>query len=332
MSILTQGLASLALVRAGWPRAPRKFWIVAVAAGAIADADLTSAWFGPAAWLQWHHRYTHSLLVALLLAAGFAVSYRLTAKHSLRDKFSATNAFALIFAAELLHLLLDVCGWEGVALSWPFSSRLFAMDWAANLDPFMVAVLLSALLVPELLHLVTTEIGARDQRPRGRIGARIGFAIILFYLGMRANFHSNVLALMDARTFRGEVAERVGAFPEPLSPLTWHGIVESQSALHTLTVITGPVGSFDPETAETLFKPQPSPALDRAGKTASAQSFLQTARFPKASLEKTATGTLVELRDLRYQAAGARNHEVLAVIHLDADNRVVAQELVWATQ
>jgi membrane-bound metal-dependent hydrolase YbcI (DUF457 family) len=332
MSILTQGLASLALVRAGWPRAPKELWIAAVVAGVIADVDLASAWFGPGAWLRWHHTYTHSLVVAVVLAAAFAVGYQLTAKHALREQFSVTNAFALIFAAELLHLLMDVSSWEGVALMWPFSARRLAMDWAANLDPFIVAVLLSALLFPELLHLVTSEIGARDKRPRGRLGARIGFAVILLYLGVRGNFHGNVLALMDSRTFRGEVAKRVGAFPESFSPLTWHGIVETQRALHTLTVTTGPFGSFDPETAETVFKPEPSAALDVAGKTVAAKRFLEVAQFPKASVEATTSGTLVELRDLRYQAAGETNHEVLAVIHLDANNGVVSQELVWAAQ
>ena len=37
-------------------------------------------------------------------------------------------------------------------------------------------------------------------------------------------------------------------------------------------------------------------------------------------------------RAMARKAAGETNHEVLAVIHLDANNRVVSQELVWATQ
>jgi DNA repair protein RadC len=98
-----------------------------------------------------------------------------------------------------------------------------------------------------------------------------------------------------------------------------------------LTVMVGPVGSFDPESAETLFKPESSAALDIAGKTAAAESFLRVARFPKATVETTAAGTRVDIRDLLYEAIGETNREVFAVIHLDAANHVVAQELVWAS-
>jgi len=332
MNVLTHGLASLALVRAGWPRAPKELWIAAVAAGVIADVDLASAWFGAAAWLGWHHTYAHSLLAMLVVAAAFAAGYRRMANNSLLERFSVLSAFVVTLAAGLLHLLLDVCGWEGAAVLWPFSARRLAMDWEPNVDPVVIAVLLGALLFPELLHLVSSEIGAREKRPRGRIGACIGFAIIALYVGMRADFHGNALVRMDARSYRSEVPKRVGAFPESLSPFAWHGVVETESALHLMTVTEGPGASFDPEKAEALFKPQPSAALDAAGKTAAAESLLRAARFPKASVETTGTGTLVQLRDLRYQAAGETNREVLATIHLDAANRVVSQNLVWAAQ
>jgi len=332
MNILTHGLASLALVRAGWPRAPKQLWVVAVGAGVIADIDLASSWFGAEAYLKWHRTYTHALLTSLLVAVLFAAGYRLLADDALRGRFSPMAAFALALAAGWLHLLMDVWGWEGTALLWPFSARRFAMDLVVDLDPWIVAVLLGALLFPELLHLVSAEIGARDKRPRGRIGALIGFAIIVCYVGLRANFHANVIALLEARSFRGEIARRTGAFPEALSPVTWHGIVETAGGLHELTVTVGPVESFDPESAETLFKPEPSGALDAAGKTATTRSFLQVAQFPRASVETTATGTRVELRDLRYEAVGATKHEVAAMVQLDTTDHVVSQEIVWTTQ
>ncbi len=122
-----------------------------------------------------------------------------------------------------------------------------------------------------------------------------------------------MIALLESRTFRGEVAKRAGAFPEAFSPVTWHGIVETEGALHELTVMVGPVESFDPESAETLFKPEPSTALDAAQRTAAAERFLRVARFPKASVETTSTGSRVEIRDLRYAAMGQGGHEVIAV-------------------
>jgi inner membrane protein len=330
MNIVTHGLASLALVRAAWPRAPKELWIVAVGAGVIADVDFTSAWFGASAYLTWHRTCTHALLTSLVVAVAFAAGYRIIADDALRARFSVRSAFTLALAAEGLHLLMDVGGWEGAALLWPFSAKRLAMDLLADLDPWIVAVLLVALLFPELLHLVGAEIGARDPRPRGRIGSLIGFAIIVFYVAARAHFHSDVIALMESRTFQGEIAKRTGAFPEAFSPVTWHGIVETERALHQLTVMVGPVESFDPESADILFKPQQSAALDAAEKTEAAKRFLTMAQFPKASVEGTPTGSRVEIRDLRYAAVGETGHEVIAVMALDAANRVVADRIAWA--
>ena len=330
MNILTHGLASLALARAGWPRAPKQLWIIALLAGAVADIDSASMWWGAAAYLRWHHTYTHSFFAALVIAVAFATGYRFLARDVLRARFSIPAAFALALAAGCLHLLLDACGWEGATLLRPLSARRFALDLVVNLDPWIVVLLLGALLFPELLHLVSAEIGARDKRPRGRIGALIGFALIIIYVGFRANFHSNVIALLESRTYRGEIAKRTGAFPEALSPVSWHGIIETERALHELTVMVGPVSSFDPESADTLFKPEPSPALEVAGKTAAAEAFLRRARFPKATVQTTGTETRVELRDLLYDSIGETNRQVIAVIQLDTANRIVSQELVWA--
>jgi len=332
MNILTHGLASLALARAAWPRAPKQVWIVAVAAGVVADIDSASAWWGASAWLRWHRTYTHSLLASLVIAMAFAAGYRLMADDFLRERFSVKNAFAMALAAGWLHLFMDVWDWEGTAVLWPFSAKRFAIDLVVDLDPWVIAMLLAALLIPELLHMVGTEIGARDTRPRGRTGALVGFAIIVFYLGLRAYFHGDVIALLDSRTFQGEVAKRTGAFPEALSPVTWHGVVETARGMRELTVIVGPVESFDPESADTSFKPEPSVALEAAEKTEAARRFLAMTRFPKASVENTGAGSRVEIRDLRYAAVGDSGHEVIAVIRLDATNRVVTNEIAWASQ
>src|SRR5271156_1313868 len=112
MNIVTHGLASLALARAAWPRAPKRMWIVAVAAGVIADADLASAWGSAAAYLRWRQTYTHGLLTSVVIAALLATAYRFFTDDDLRERFSAANAFALALAACCLHLLMDMFGWE----------------------------------------------------------------------------------------------------------------------------------------------------------------------------------------------------------------------------
>lgn len=332
MEITTQGLASLALARAAWPRAPKQVWVVAIAAGVVADIDALSAWINASTYLTWHRTYTHSLPAAAFFAALCAISYHFVGTKDLRAKFPVTNAFAMALAAACLHLALDVCGTRGATPFWPFSSRRFALDWAVEFDPLIMAIFLATLLLPELLHLVSSEIGARDKRPRGRIAARVAFVIILIYLAIRANFHGNVIALLGSRTYHGEVADRLGAFPARFSPFEWSCVVDTARSLQTVSVMEGPVESFDPESAETQFKPLPSPGLDAAEKTNAAERFLRFAQFPKASVETVPTGTVVILRDLKVAATDQTAHEVAAVIHLDKSNQVTSQNIAWASR
>jgi hypothetical protein len=238
--------------------------------------------------------------------------------------------FLLVLAAQCLHLAMDLCGSVGVALLWPFSAHRFAGDWIVDVDPWVITVLLAALLLPELFYLITDEIGARNRKPRGRLGALVGFSFIALYLAVRADFHVGALALMQARAYHGEVPKHVGAFPESLSPFTWQGIVETERGLYRVPVSQGFGESFDPEDAEPLYKPEPSPALDAAGKTPAAQALLRRARFPKATVETGPAGARVEIRDLACDARGNTSHEAIAVIQLDAANRVTLQQIVWA--
>jgi hypothetical protein len=59
-----------------------------------------------------------------------------------------------------------------------------------------------------------------------------------------------------------------------------------------------------------------------------ARRFLQVARFPKATVEKTADGFRITLRAFPYRNAisGLRVH---AEIHTDPSGKVLSQELAW---
>ncbi len=194
----------------------------------------------------------------------------------------------------------------------------------------MLTILLVAIVLPELFHLVSSEIGAKEKRPRGQRGAMIGIVLVLAYVGVRATLHSNALATLQSRTYRGETPRRAGAYPEAVSLLTWHGIVETESALHEIAVDLTASGSFDSEGARNLYKPESSPFIDAGRNTAAAADFLRVARFPRASVVKTETGYVFELRDLRYALAGDTKYEVAVIVALDLNGRVTSQQFVWA--
>jgi inner membrane protein len=350
VDLVTHGLASLAIARGFFPRAGKLAMAGAVLAGTIANLDWLSNYFGPSAFLRWHGTYTHSILAAVLVSAGVwmfvaSVQLRSTAVRAAQPKGDATLPGApsrgdlatglapvlyVSLCAALLHIAMDACQSNGVLLFWPFSPKRFAADWLPGVDPWILTMLIACITLPELFHLVSSEIGAKAKKPRGQTGAIIGLALVLVYGGVRATLHSNGIALMQSRTFHGETPRRASAFPEPLSPLTWHGVVETESALNEIDVETASASDFDPDSSLRLFKPEPSPALEAARSTVAARRFLAAAQIPKAGMEKTAAGYVVVLRDLRYAAAGETQHEIAALIELDLNNKVTSEELVWA--
>lgn len=354
MDIVTHGLASLAVVRGFSPRAGKVVTVVAVAAGIMADADWISVYFGPAAFLTWRATYTHSLLIAAavcaippaILLVGLlwgGLGFDLPPNNPIPENPAALKelllrsyspkivlTFAPALCAAFLHVAMDACQSEGVTLLWPLSSRRFAFDWLPSLDPWILLILVACIAVPELLRLVSSEIGAKEKKPRGQTGALIGLALMVLYIGVRGTLHSNVLAALRSRTFHGEAARRASAFPESLSLLTWHGLVETESALDEIEVNALAAPSLDADSSLRLFKPQTSPALEAAKNTRVAKQFLAIAQIPKASVEQTATGYRVVIRDLRYAASGETAHEIAALIELDLSNKVTSEELIWA--
>lgn len=339
MDIVTHGLASLAVARGFFPRASKAAMAAAVLAGCAADVDWLSQYFRPATFLAWRGTYAHSLFgifffLAVIPSVPIARYYLVPGSRRVDSRHAAARFWAVAlgasFCAALLHIAMDACESNGVALFWPFSPKRFAADWLPSIDPWILTILIACIALPELLHLVGSEIGAKAKKPRGQTGAIIGLVLALVYVGARATLHSNVLALMESRTFHTETPRRASAFPETLALLTWHGIVETESALNEIDVNAAAPDTFDPESSLRLFKPEPSPALDAARSTVAAKRFLAIAQIPKASLEKTEAGYVVVLRDLRYAVAGETQNEIAAIIEVDANNKVTSQELVWA--
>jgi membrane-bound metal-dependent hydrolase YbcI (DUF457 family) len=329
MDVGTHALASLTLTRALLPRAPLAVWMLIVVAGTLADLDALSALFGPSAYLDWHRTLMHSLLASAFTGLILCAVYLLIRGKHTPARISVAAFLRVVFLSGFLHLAMDACQSTGIAPFWPFRAQRSAADWLAGVDPWIIAILLATLLLPELSRLVSDEIGAKSKGSRGRAGAILGLTLVTVYVGVRANYHANALAAIQARTYRGESPRRSSAYPESVSIFTWQAIVETDHALRELTVDATPGASFDPENGTTLFKPEPSPVLDSAQNAEAARKFLRIASFPKASIEKTPEGYAVQIRDLCFAASGQTRHEVVAVIQTDSNGKVRQDELEW---
>lgn len=325
MDIASHALASFALSRGFFPRARWPVVIGMLFAGSIADLDLLNALFGPAAYFAARRTFTHSFLGTLVVIALAIFFTRFLSKKQIEPLSAVLPPLAI---AATMHVLLDVFQSEGVALLWPINSARFAMDWLPNVDPWILALLIAGILIPELFGLVNSEIGAKDKSPRGRNGAIVGLALIVVYIGTRVMLHSGSLASVEPHSYHGESARRAAAFPDPLSILTWHSVVETQSLICQVEVSA--LGkSFDPENADCLHKPEASPALDAAQKTDVAQKYLQAVPFPRATVAKTEDGYEVVLRSMRDLVENEAHHRVAARIVLDHRFGIANENLVW---
>ena len=96
-----------------------------------------------------------------------------------------------------------------------------------------------------------------------------------------------------------------------------------------MEVEVGPSAKFDPDSARASYKPEPSPALDAARNTAAARRFLEAARFPKASVEKTPDGFQITLRDFPYTLDVRSGLRVQATLDTGPAGKVLSQRLTW---
>lgn len=331
MDPLTHGLASFALKRGFFPKVPRPVLISMILAGTLADLDWFSGFVSPAFYLAWNYGPLHSFVVVILLALLVSLAMRTYAK-SRGVIFSGILWWFAPLCAALLHLGMDTLLSSGIKLLWPFSSKRLALDWAPSFDLWVLGLLAVGILVPELFRLVTEEIGAKSKKPRGQAGAVVAFVFVVGYFVLRGLLHGEAALMILERSYAGESARRGAAFPDSTSPFLWHAVVETESAIHIVPVPTGPFGSFDPEAALHIHKPEPSAILAAAQKTDVVSQFTKAARFPKATVQKEADGFSVEIRDLAYGAIGQNSRVVEAEIDLDATGRVILAHLDWQNE
>ena len=332
MDVGTHALASLALSRAIFPRAPRLLWAWTIPTGVIADVDAFSAFISPSAYLNWYRTYTHSLLASLIVAFIFSAGYRVWASRDLISRLSAATVFVAVLLAQWLHLAMDAAQWQGVELFWPVNSARIAKDWLPTIDPWIVTILVVAIVLPEFFHLIGSEIGAKDTRPRGFVGAIVGLAMVASYIGLRAELRAAAVAQMQNRSYAAELPRQVAAFSDFVSLVTWHGVADTESALHLVTVHINSSRRSSLDPGINLFKPEANPLLQAAQGTEAAKYFLRVARFPKATVQKMDTGSEVQIRDLCYAAAGEVKRETMLTVDFDPSGKIISEEIVWVSR
>ncbi len=311
-----------------------------VVAGVAPDLDYASYLGGAAAFLRFDRTLLHSAVgaaaTACIVAGAFVAVVRVfptkraPSPHGHAPKLQ--TALGVCCIGVLAHLALDLVSGVGVNLLWPFRTHWFGLSLAANLDPWILVLLIAGILLPELFRLVSEEIGERKKGVRGRTGAIVALLLLIAYVVARADLYSNAMSLLMTREYHGRAPLTAGAFPSATTPFDWRGVVSTDNTLEESEVSLAPGVEFDSDRSLTHYKPQDSPVLDTGLRTEAAKRFLSYARFPLATVDRLEDGYRFELRDLRFAPGDNSANNIIVRIDFDSTMQINGRQFRFASQ
>lgn len=337
---VTHALSSLALARAGQRQLPRFGTAMLIVSGLAPDLDYTSYFFGASAFMRVHRTALHSLASAALMACAIAAASCAVDRRLARKKKGQTNvstplkflpALAVCAAGIVGHILLDLASGIGVQLLWPFHAHWSGWDLATNFDPWISAFLIAGLLLPLLFKLVNEEVTSGQKKRTGQGSAVFTLILVAGYFGARAHLHGQAVDLLLSREYHGRIALAADAFPEPSTPFEWRGVVDTDNTLEEIEVPLSRPDEFDSNYSVTRYKPEDSPALEVAEKSAAAATYLAYARVPIASVRRVEADNRVEVRDARFPLDDDSPANILLRIDLDSSLQIRREEFVFAS-
>lgn len=340
MGPVTNALTSLTLARAGQRQLPRYGMAILVVAGVAPDLDYLSYFGGASAFLRWHRAALHSIVGAALVAVVTAGVFWTADKRRDVEASGVPAKPRLRFVAALIaalvgvgaHVVLDVASGVGAGLLWPFQAQRYAWDLLTNVDLWIVIVLAAALLLPELLRMVSEEIGERRNRARGRTAAIVALIVFAAYVGTRAVLHDRAIGLLTSSVYQGRTPLSAGAFPSSMSPLEWRGVVVTDATMEGVRVPFGSARGFDPERSAPVYKPEDSAAVQAGEAAAETRLYLQYARFPLASIAQLEDGYRFEVHDMQFAGDDLGAENTFVRVDLDSKLRVTRQEIRFASE
>jgi inner membrane protein len=278
------------------------------------DFDVVCWFGGSASYIHWHRNLTHSL-VALPLMALLAVA---VVRWVGRKEVRWLPAFLIAMVAVASHLILDLTNVYGVRLLLPFSGQWFHWDLTPVIDLIIWGVLLLGVVAPAFGRLVGSEIGEKNKEAGGGWAVSALLLLSAYDYG-RSFMHDRAVAMMASRSYNGLAPRRTGAFPEA-NPLVWDGIAELSNAYVRVPIdLRGGFSSESghPESGETFYKAERSPAIEAALMTRPFQAFLEFVQYPiwvAAPSPQLEHATSVRLVDLRFGTPTEPGFEAVATV------------------
>lgn len=330
MDNLTHTLTGIAISHTGLNRKTRFATLSLILAANAPDIDILARLKSSLAYLQYHRGISHSLLgivVLALLVAGLVYGL---GKRSPRGSGPPVDGRWLLLSALLgtgSHLLLDFTNAYGVRPFLPFSGRWYAWDIVPIIDPLLLVIFVLGLGMPWLLRVASEEIGAR--RSRSAAGAVFCLGAMVVLWSIRDFAHGRALNILNSRTYSGEAAGRLGAFPVAVNPFAWSGVAETVSAFH-LARVNALNPNLPPDELATFQKPQASPVLSTAMQTPGAKVVLNFDRFPWAQVCAQGPGFTVSFSDLRFYNPTSKTRAFTLQMQLDQNLKLRQERFYFA--
>jgi hypothetical protein len=310
--------------------------------GVAADLDYLTFFGGPATFLRFHHTFLHSLIGSVLITVATAATFFFlneiskskdtkSPPNAMRTRFAFGVALLICVAGVVSHILLDLVSGIGIQLFWPFRASWIGRELITSLDPWILALLATALLLPQLLKLVSEEIGEQKKITRGCGAAIVALTMLVLYVGASAALQRQAVDLLSSREYHGGPPLASAAFPLAGTPFTWRGVVSTDATVEELEVSLLPGREFDPDRSFARYKPEPSPALDAGENSQVAKTFLAYARVPFATVIRKEDGYRFELRDLRFAPSDTSPENIVARVDFNRNFQIQNEELRFAS-
>ncbi|MGB6194297.1 MAG: metal-dependent hydrolase, partial [Terracidiphilus sp.] len=281
MEPVTHFLTGACLGRAGLNRKAAYVTLAATLAAEAADLDVLWGFAGPVEVLKHHRGITHTFIAVPFIAAvvtGAVWLFHLGRKGRAKHPPAAPVRWAWVYFASLIaalsHILLDWTNNYGVRPFFPFNPRWYAGSFVFIVDPILWLLLLSAIVMPWLLGLTDSEIGARRSRFRGRGWAIFALCGMVVVWCWRWAEHAQARALLENTQVTTAPILRIGVQPYWVNPYRWHAIVETQNYYQTAEVNTW-AGAIDSEAPrDVIYKPRDTAAVEAAKQTSLGKVYL----------------------------------------------------------
>ncbi|BDG61322.1 metal-dependent hydrolase [Caldinitratiruptor microaerophilus] len=287
MDVFTHGLLGLTVGRVKGPEqgpTPRAVAWAAVLASLAPDLDVFYGRNEALAAFKYHRAYTHSFLLAPLMAAAVTGVVKLAFPKARPLPVYGFSLLSLLLA----HIVPDIwTGWGTMALL-PFSSVRLGLDWVSIVDPLLTGLVVAALLWGRLRP------GVRRQ------AALAGLVAVYAYVGMRG-VQAQVLRARVAAAY--PAASRIQVWPTFNSFGAWQYAAELSG-----TYATGRVGPWSGVAQDQELPAADNPrVLEALRRSPDLTPLLRFARFPLVISQTLPDGSLaVSIQDLRYNYARYR--------------------------